>query len=294
LLSLALAHATLACSGGDDDSEPESAAGTNGDTSGSGAASGAAGTSGSAGTSAGTGGGAGTSAGTSGASGTTGDAGSGPMGDASTIDPLAPIELDDKTLSSLTKADAKELCTNLSALTDTIANEEDVARLGCVLFASVFSGVGGTFDALACEAQVQSCLINDSGIVSTMRCDVDGLLEAVMGCELTVGQYRQCAIASAERLALWIDTFSCEYLANPGVISMLAGLDMSSSSLSECAPVMAACPGLFDEGGGEPAANGCDDTCGEANDDFCDDGGPGSLTDLCALGTDCTDCGPRM
>lgn len=38
---------------------------------------------------------------------------------------------------------------------------------------------------------------------------------------------------------------------------------------------------------------GCTNRCASAHDDECDDGGPGSLYDVCALGTDCADCGPR-
>jgi hypothetical protein len=37
----------------------------------------------------------------------------------------------------------------------------------------------------------------------------------------------------------------------------------------------------------------CGEQCSYAGDGECDDGGPGSLTDLCSLGTDCTDCGAR-
>jgi len=37
----------------------------------------------------------------------------------------------------------------------------------------------------------------------------------------------------------------------------------------------------------------CTDDCPTHGDGECDDGGPGSLYDICALGTDCTDCGPR-
>ena len=38
----------------------------------------------------------------------------------------------------------------------------------------------------------------------------------------------------------------------------------------------------------------CEDTCEFTGDYECDDGGEGSLTDLCELGTDCFDCGPRF
>jgi hypothetical protein len=37
----------------------------------------------------------------------------------------------------------------------------------------------------------------------------------------------------------------------------------------------------------------CSEICMYSADGECDDGGPGSVTDLCSLGTDCIDCGPR-
>ncbi|MEM9863831.1 MAG: hypothetical protein AAF938_19685 [Myxococcota bacterium] len=37
----------------------------------------------------------------------------------------------------------------------------------------------------------------------------------------------------------------------------------------------------------------CSEECRFSNDGECDDGGEGSLTSECALGTDCLDCGPR-
>jgi hypothetical protein len=45
-------------------------------------------------------------------------------------------------------------------------------------------------------------------------------------------------------------------------------------------------------GGGENGA-ACNNSCQFANDDACDDGGPGSSFSVCNLGTDCNDCGPR-
>lgn len=38
----------------------------------------------------------------------------------------------------------------------------------------------------------------------------------------------------------------------------------------------------------------CSDTCGTAGDGICQDGGAGASGGACALGTDCTDCGPRF
>lgn len=37
----------------------------------------------------------------------------------------------------------------------------------------------------------------------------------------------------------------------------------------------------------------CEDACPFANDGECDDGGIGSITDICNLGKDCSDCGQR-
>jgi hypothetical protein len=37
----------------------------------------------------------------------------------------------------------------------------------------------------------------------------------------------------------------------------------------------------------------CTNTCGSANDNECDDGGPNSLYSVCRYGTDCNDCGAR-
>ena len=37
----------------------------------------------------------------------------------------------------------------------------------------------------------------------------------------------------------------------------------------------------------------CTNTCDTAYDSECDDGGPGSMYSICALGTDCAECGPR-
>ena len=45
--------------------------------------------------------------------------------------------------------------------------------------------------------------------------------------------------------------------------------------------------------GSSDAADGCTETCLYASDGGCDDGGPGAEYSICALGTDCTDCGPR-
>jgi hypothetical protein len=46
-------------------------------------------------------------------------------------------------------------------------------------------------------------------------------------------------------------------------------------------------------GGGADEAGLCSEECTYTDDGWCDDGGPDSLTDFCALGSDCLDCGAR-
>ncbi len=43
----------------------------------------------------------------------------------------------------------------------------------------------------------------------------------------------------------------------------------------------------------EPPTILCDDSCQFNKNTVCDDDGPGATSDICPLGTDCTDCGPR-
>lgn len=51
--------------------------------------------------------------------------------------------------------------------------------------------------------------------------------------------------------------------------------------------------GADDELGGGGADETCSNSCEYAHDGECDDGGPDSAFDVCAVGTDCGDCGPR-
>jgi len=60
--------------------------------------------------------------------------------------------------------------------------------------------------------------------------------------------------------------------------------------------VSGSCEGAESQGLDDDDTSGnmiCTDTCSYAGDGECDDGGPGSAYDVCAYGTDCTDCGPR-
>jgi hypothetical protein len=98
------------------------------------------------------------------------------------------------------------------------------------------------------------------------------------------------AVASVLRI------FTCESLADPEAaeMSFASSSELDPLTQPECAPLLAQCPELFDApDDSQPAPNGCSETCRASDDLFCDDGGPGSDTSLCALGTDCLDCGRR-
>lgn len=52
--------------------------------------------------------------------------------------------------------------------------------------------------------------------------------------------------------------------------------------------------GIDQDCNGEDFTGLCTDECNYASDEDCDDGGSDSLFELCELGTDCSDCGPRV
>jgi hypothetical protein len=66
-----------------------------------------------------------------------------------------------------------------------------------------------------------------------------------------------------------------------------AALDLMDGGSAGSAAGAPAAPAAAPQGGN------CTNTCRTANDNECDDGGPNSLYSVCALGTDCNDCGPR-
>ena len=52
--------------------------------------------------------------------------------------------------------------------------------------------------------------------------------------------------------------------------------------------------GIDQDCDGEDFPGSCTDTCTYAHDGACDDGGPNAEYDVCDLGSDCSDCGPRL
>ena len=71
------------------------------------------------------------------------------------------------------------------------------------------------------------------------------------------------------------------------------GMDIDNVDAGECpCNISANCDCMCDPDCAAPDLL-CEESCEYSMDGECDDGGPGSLFSVCALGTDCTDCGPR-
>lgn len=206
-------------------------------------------------------------------------------------------------LSSLDADTALGVCDALEARFDATFGDADAERLSCALFGVLFSaasdGMGGaTVDVATCRQLEQECLASGGELSSMTRCDAAGFADAAAGCSLTVGEYADCFEAQLSALVELLDVVSCD-AASDGSVLAAATTGGDPSTLPACEAFVAQCPDLVtppDDGSGStdmPAADGCDETCVFAGDDECDDGGAGSSTPVCALGTDCADCGPR-
>jgi hypothetical protein len=212
---------------------------------------------------------------------------------------------------ALGDSDLVDVCEALGARLGNVVSDAEAERLACTslaLFVSVEPADGGqgTVNADACNRSVDDCLT--LGLERGMRstdCDLESLTAATRECSATVAEYEACVDAQAEFVVRLVDALNCDTLASPTVAKVMAGGDaLDSATLSECRPIAAACPELLTDmgrsGGGTggspssaPAVDGCDDTCLFAGDNECDDGGGGSNTDFCGLGSDCADCGQR-
>lgn len=220
------------------------------------------------------------------------DGGTAHAGSGSLPDSISP----DDQLSELSAADATALCEAASAEVSAAVSAEERARLGCTLDALPFStDASGDIDPEMCAQFVEECLMDGTyDEASEEMCDPAALLNEVEDCETTVGEYQDCLRATAQQLADAFENFNCETLSDPAVAEEALG-SVGQVNAPECTAVAADCPALV--GAGDdlmPAANGCNDECDFAEDELCDDGGPGSANNLCPLGTDCTDCGSRQ
>jgi hypothetical protein len=221
-----------------------------------------------------------------------------------------------QTLSSLTAADAQVACDSLAETFFGAVSDDDLARYSCTLLAVVFN-IGQGPDGMpmvnqaACEQMVATCVADTAANPGTIQtednCTPASLMSVVTGCDATVGDLNACLAASIAGLNGQLNTLSCDAPISIGGPSLMTPPDPA-----ECTALEAQCPGILarleeetgvgvpsleDGGGGtggEPVGpGGCTNTCSDADDGFCDDGGEGSTTDWCAFGSDCGDCGER-
>ena len=117
----------------------------------------------------------------------------------------------------------------------------------------------------------------------------------------TFGSVGGCGFAedAPERDAACLDT-GLGGNAGPGLCTELCDTDEDCEQQSAgwvCSPwtfdVILERALAFNRIGFCELGTGCAEQCEFAGDGECDDGGPGSLTSLCSLGTDCSDCGAR-
>jgi hypothetical protein len=219
-------------------------------------------------------------------------------------------------LSDLTERDAERLCDAIEGAAGGL-NVQDALRLSCTLIAisrSVTGVASGqpAIDQQRCEELADECVsegFDDAEF--TVECSSDEVLSTIEDCDVTVAEFESCLNAAWAQQAQLARVLTCASATNPEMLEQLfAG---TSAFVPECEALDTRCPGFFDEdvdsgdrggfagtggsGGGSGGSAGgftsCSDTCSDADDGYCDDGGPGSQFSICPLGTDCTDCGPR-
>lgn len=117
-------------------------------------------------------------------------------------------------------------------------------------------------------------------------------------CTATVGELQSCLDASVAAFHQAIGSRSCDDVKIDGTTTARPATQNPPAYQA----LQMKCPNIrfnrdsSSTGGSQPppSPTGCDDTCTEAKDGFCDDGGSGSSGfNTCGLGTDCTHCGQR-
>jgi hypothetical protein len=213
-------------------------------------------------------------------------------------DPVAP----DGTLLSELDADAlTALCSDIAEIIeDERLSRAELDAVSCTysaLFAIEITESDGTplANRLQCQQHVADCVTRSAGS-GRLSCETGRFTAASMACSVEVEDYRACMTAGLRALADAVDVLTCESLSDPreSEDAFLSAVELEPSVHDECALLAVRCPMLI--GGspsGPPAEDGCDETCRYSGDGFCDDGGLDAQSNLCALGTDCLDCGFR-
>jgi len=229
-----------------------------------------------------------------------------------------------KRLSELTAPEAQTLCIRLAQAGRDALSQNDFQRFTCTIEAlgtSIQQDASGmtSIDRMACQAAVNSCLAEEGDTTTENNCAQADLAADLMGCTATASELEACLSASIGQLRNLLTTFDCDSTVSelmnsdgfeepaacesldmkcPGVLDaigdsteVLPDMGMSSSGTGGAGGA-GGFGGSAGSAGGE-GPGGCSDTCRDAMDGWCDDGGEDSMSDICALGTDCTDCGTR-
>jgi hypothetical protein len=170
-------------------------------------------------------------------------------------------------------SDAKRLKAKIDGLTDYVAADASSTNL-----------YGGVIDAVTKlqQREVKIMTGNDNGVVTV------GYAVLFTDGADTAARVPKATAVSTLAAARFVDPASMQVQATVATYAVpLAGADYTPGSLE------ALLSGTIDGTSGPNANVLCSDACIYANNRQCDDGGVGSGTLRCALGTDCSDCGAR-
>lgn len=215
-----------------------------------------------------------------------------------------------KVLSGITAAEGQTLCNSLVQSTQSVFANGQLERLTCTIAAlpsSIRQNASGMaeLDRAACEQSVSSCIAEEGETTTENNCADADLSTAFTGCDATVSELQACLGASLAAMRALIQQVTCS--APLSQLMMGSGFEEPVACETfdmKCPGGLSAIGGATDalpevdegsSGGGGTGGSGagCTETCIDSMDTSCDDGGEGSLTNICALGTDCSDCGTR-
>jgi hypothetical protein len=233
-----------------------------------------------------------------------GDGGSGGGGGGGTFDLGVPK---DKPLVQLEDSELETVCTRIENTASSLFSQQQLHDFACTFegfAASLTADANGNFqiDRQACMQEKNTCLsmpydpedspFEDLQDEFAEECNPTQLRSQLADCNATVAEYEACLNAGLNLMRQMLSSFDCDRF-NPQDLDNL--MDFDPDALPACQTLAQKCPGLGEDegGGGGGGGEGCTNTCVDRDDGFCDDGGPGSHTSICALGTDCNDCGPR-
>jgi hypothetical protein len=227
--------------------------------------------------------------------------GASPGGGGSTSRKDAGAAPDGTLLSELDADDLAALCSDIAEIIeDESISRAELDAVSCTysaLFSIEITESEGTplADRAQCQEHVADCVTLSAGS-GRLICETERFAAASMSCSVEVADYRACMTAGLRAVADAVDVLTCANLSDPSDSeeAFLSAVALDPATHDECALIAVRCPMLI--GGspsGPPAEDGCDETCRFSDDGFCDDGGLDAQSSLCALGTDCLDCGIR-